>query len=134
MNRDSRRVGQLIDSVYGKINTAVDNCGYSWPLATVIHWSVVTGHCCSCTAANRRSPVGALSSACFKVPTEMLSALSRLLPRAFNKKSQKQRQVNSEDASTLSSSASSTTKPFTCRVILLDDTELNLNVKVSCII
>ena len=61
----------------------------------------------------------------------MLSALSKFVPRAFGKKSDKQRQMTAEDVTRRrAGSASLTTKPFTCRVILLDDTELNLNVKV----
>jgi len=61
----------------------------------------------------------------------MLSALSRLMPRAFNRKSRKQQQTDQENVSAEACEASVTMKPFTCRVILLDDTELNLNVKVS---
>jgi len=61
----------------------------------------------------------------------MLSVLSKFLPRTFSRKSDKQRQTNSEDGSVLSGGASSTAGPFTCRVILLDDTELDSNVKVS---
>jgi len=60
----------------------------------------------------------------------MLSALSKFVPRAFSKKSDKLRQTNAEDGTRGASMASSANKPFTCRVILLDDTELNLNVKV----
>jgi len=61
----------------------------------------------------------------------MLSALSKLVPRAFNKKSDKQRQTSGQDSSQDADDVSLTAKPFTCRVILLDDTELNLNVKVG---
>jgi len=62
----------------------------------------------------------------------MFSALSRLIPRAFNRKSSKQQLTNVDDVTEATGGEpTSATKPFTCRVILLDDTELNLNVKVS---
>ena len=61
--------------------------------------------------------------------TAMLSVLSKLGPRAFNRKSDKQRKTN-EDVTRSAGGESLTTKPCTCRVILLDDTELSLNVKV----
>jgi len=62
----------------------------------------------------------------------MLSALTRLVPRAFNRKSTKQQQTDVENVTAdRAGGASVTAKPFTCRVLLLDDTELKLNVKVS---
>jgi len=61
----------------------------------------------------------------------MLSALSKFVPRAFSKKSNKPQQSDVQDEFAKTGGASVAAKSFTCRVILLDDTELTLNVKVS---
>lgn len=54
----------------------------------------------------------------------MFAALSKLVPHALSKKDKQRQTTSAEDGD------DSVTKPFSCRVILLDDSELRLNVKV----
>ena len=57
----------------------------------------------------------------------MLLALSKFLPRVFHKKStgKPDKSVNDESAT------GENTRSCTCRVVLLDESELSLGVKVS---
>lgn len=59
----------------------------------------------------------------------MLLALSKFLPRVFHKKSTGKSDKSANNESTTGEN----TKPCTCRVVLLDESELSLDVKVSMV-
>lgn len=59
----------------------------------------------------------------------MLLALSKFLPRVFHKKSTGKSDKSAHDES----GTVGNTKSCTCRVVLLDESEMSLDVKVSII-
>ena len=57
--------------------------------------------------------------------------LSRLLPRLFRSDTQKSAATDTERSSQRWDKSKSKSKYFICRILLLDDTQVTLNVKVS---